>query len=228
MGMINRVPTTTLQELRNNHQLHVVRGRIWDSISYRPGQVINSHNARWFWDVGMQSGKRYPIDTNMQLACRLPAPEEFVIERALLVFSSASDPKDVQRLTEMATWNLWLGQKRYAEAPLISLPRLGDQTPRAPLKVCLSCRSVSIHFNCQQCGGTSWEFLSHGGTDMPDTADMDGIKFVYDFGKGGEIYLPAQMHFESKLAMDEVVTDLNGTGLKLWCFFEGWHAHGIQ
>jgi hypothetical protein len=218
-----------VQDWVKQEYMDVVRGRLYDSIHFAPGAIITRENSQFFRNVGVMSQKTQAM-TNMQMPDKLPPPENFLVEKIILAFGSNTPETTWRTFIEKAVFEFWLMEKWYVRAPIISIPRMGNTNQKAPLKVCLACRSVSLDLTCSKCGAPEWEYLAYGGQENPDNGDMDGVKFIVDLA-GGEISIMNQMHFSARLELSYGYTlplgQYGSDGLSLWTILEGWHARGI-
>lgn len=202
----------------HTNRLDVQSGHLWDSVSLCPDQPFDRSIQLFQLPIGRiddRTGKAKTMaDTNMVLACSLPAPEEFQIRRVLFTFSAASLEHDIYGVAESVVWSLFVGNKSYLRSPIIALQTA--KQPKAPIRICSYCHAVyACDSICPGCGARDWYMLQHG--------EEFGLQFFMDVQP--EITLPPQMYF--KVSFECQPYQLKGR-FRMWCHFEGLHARGIQ
>lgn len=196
--------------------MDVVSGQIWDSFNADRGFTFaNRHNL---FDRSVNHIVSY-ADTNMEMPNKLPAPEMFLIKRVVFTFSKSCEDSVIYGFAERAVWSLWIGQKRYAHAVLISLPTT-VQNVMAPIRICSFCQSVYCGDRaCTQCGATQFTL---GKWDLGQ-AEV-GRQFILELLQ--ELPILCQQTFRAEIECRPMYT-LDGP-LRMWCHLEGLHARGVQ
>lgn len=195
-----------------------VHDSLYDSVSYYKGQHIKSHTL-FSVPIGQQ-GKTL-LDTNMEMSHTLPLPMHHEIKRILFTFPGTCNKRSVLEVAENVWFELWIGQKRYAQAVIITLPCV--ITPDAPLKVCDFCKSVFCNNSrCPNCGAQQFTLHTLGKEHPEYHHDSGSHQFWLDL----LIPLPImqQQYFSVKLYGDYTTSDT----VRMWCHLEGILYRGIS
>lgn len=86
-----------------------------------------------FFDRGW-ANNRGPEETNVYSAMKLDPPTLFQANAIGITFGLNSNPKNIGRILDSYKLHLWLGQKHYADVPLVEAFGPPNSDPTAPFK----------------------------------------------------------------------------------------------
>jgi len=93
---------------------------IYDRVVFQPGATLPDYLRFFSAPVGMTCPHtgivKTGAHTNMDMCQCLPAPSSFWVRRIHVGIDPSTAPADVKAAREFS-WNLWLGQKKYAGGP---------------------------------------------------------------------------------------------------------------
>ena len=189
----------------------IVSGSLYDCLTLQPGESLVP-GIRMFVEPAGRA-KTF-AETNMHDSGKLPPPNFFQIRRIVFTFSVSTKNKDLYAIAEAVTWNLWIGQKRYVEVLLISLPSRYET--KAPIRTCSFCRAVfAARLDCPSCGASAFT--------LPDCNETTGRQFYLDLAE--PLYLLTQQSFYGNFSFCPYVVE---STLKLWVHLEGLHGRPVQ
>jgi len=191
----------------------VQSGRLWDSIELQPGERLGQQQTNFFQNP--LSMTRTLIDTNMHKIGQLPSPQSFQIQRCLLTFNKFANPIDMYGIAESVVWSLYINQKMYLSAPIITMQTA--TLPAAPFRTCSYCQSVWVSRDrCPGCGAAQFTLL--------DIGEQDGLCFIMDIAKS-PLVIEWNNFFRVELTQSNYAVKER---LKMWFHLEGMHSRGVQ
>jgi len=118
MGLVSDQAAWVYSQFRGQplvlDQLDIQDEPLYDNVTYAAGTgVVNNNTSQWFTNVGPNSGKNNPADTNLRLANQLPVPEAFAIMGIRLCPSENVLGLDWLSIINGFAFTLWLNTKQY-------------------------------------------------------------------------------------------------------------------
>ena len=155
-------------------------------------------------------------DTSMFMACRLPAPEAFALQRLIFTFGHETDPDDVKRMAENCVFSFEIGYKYYLRCVIGLLPC--QRREFEPLRLCGKCRTLYMgDCDCPSCGS--------GLRPLPLPEDVEpGRQFFLNL----LINLVIDNQASFRVRIHTAKTIKLKSSLRMWCHMEGLHARGVQ
>jgi hypothetical protein len=90
---------------------------LYDTVTWNPGDTVDTTTGQFFTDVGPQSGKSYG-QTNMRLSQELPAPEAFSVFGIHVRWQENVLMADLLAVLSTFALEFYIGDKWYQRAPL--------------------------------------------------------------------------------------------------------------
>lgn len=166
-----------------------------------------------FYSIPMNTGGKTKNDTNLEQVQRLPDPEWMNVTHLGFYFTGNMVKADIDNFINSYYMEFWVGQKIYAEGPLVKFPA-----------------GVGITGATTRNNEGAWTNGVPMNTNMTDLRLPLGI--ANSDGYTGITILQGQQ-FQVRLigtafALSAAAAPNNGTGLNLMCFADGIKSRGVQ